>query len=567
VDNSVRSGKGGGISGGSGPIVLNSTILAGNSDSGSTPDLAPPVSVTVRSSLIGNNTGTGLAAGFPDANGNLIGSAANPIDPRLGLLADNGGPTQTLALLADSPAIDAGSNPLNLTTDQRGQSRQIGAAVDIGAFEVQTAGVTITPTMGLVTSKAGGMAMFSVVLDSPPSADVTITFASSNIAEGSVELSITFTPANWNVPQVVVVSGLQDGLSNGDVPYTIVTGIVSADARYAAIKPADVQVTNLDNDTAGVTITPTSELMTTEAGGTATFSVVLTSQPTGNVTLTFTSSNTAEGTVTPSVTFTPATWNVPQTVEVTGANDRVNTSDVAYTIHPAVLSSDKVYAALQPADVQVTNLTIHLMPDPLNPRKTELVVSGTRGNDTILINPGRRSGTVTVAVNGLSFGPFRPTSRIVVDGGAGDDQITVSPRLHLSAWLYGGDGNDTLVGGSGNDVLLGGAGNDQLSGNGGRNILLGGAGPDTLQGGPGDDLLIGGTTVHDANAAALMAVFAEWRSGRSLVKRMADLTDSNPSAHRANGKVFLRAGVDVFDDGAPDSLSGGKGHNWLFGNS
>jgi hypothetical protein len=56
-------------------------------------------------------------------------------------LADNGGPTQTHALIAGSPAIDAGSNPANLATDQRGDGyvRVYGAAADIGAFELQSA--------------------------------------------------------------------------------------------------------------------------------------------------------------------------------------------------------------------------------------------------------------------------------------------------------------------------------------------------------------------------------------------------------------------------------------------
>jgi len=58
-------------------------------------------------------------------------------DPRLEALADNGGPTLTHALQADSPAIDRGANPQNLTTDQRGAtfSRHLGAGVDVGAFE------------------------------------------------------------------------------------------------------------------------------------------------------------------------------------------------------------------------------------------------------------------------------------------------------------------------------------------------------------------------------------------------------------------------------------------------
>jgi hypothetical protein len=58
----------------------------------------------------------------------------------LGPLQDNGGPTQTMALLSGSPAIDAGDNTGAPDTDQRGFARIVGGTIDIGAFEVQAAG-------------------------------------------------------------------------------------------------------------------------------------------------------------------------------------------------------------------------------------------------------------------------------------------------------------------------------------------------------------------------------------------------------------------------------------------
>jgi hypothetical protein len=87
-------------------------------------------------------------------NNNQVGSGAAPINALLGPLMNNGGTTQTHALLYNSPAIDAGKDcvfdntcspslSLSLTTDQRGLSRQAdgnlvaGAHVDIGAYERQ----------------------------------------------------------------------------------------------------------------------------------------------------------------------------------------------------------------------------------------------------------------------------------------------------------------------------------------------------------------------------------------------------------------------------------------------
>ncbi|HEX2474327.1 MAG TPA: choice-of-anchor Q domain-containing protein [Lacipirellulaceae bacterium] len=68
-------------------------------------------------------------------------------DPLLGPLLDNGGSTPTHALLDGSPAINVGSNPLSLSTDQRGaaHARVVGAQADIGAFEVQSTAGPLLP--------------------------------------------------------------------------------------------------------------------------------------------------------------------------------------------------------------------------------------------------------------------------------------------------------------------------------------------------------------------------------------------------------------------------------------
>jgi len=66
-------------------------------------------------------------------------------DPKLGPLANNGGPTQTMALLADSPAIDAGNDGSCTTTDQRGVTRPQGSHCDIGAYEAELLTVTADP--------------------------------------------------------------------------------------------------------------------------------------------------------------------------------------------------------------------------------------------------------------------------------------------------------------------------------------------------------------------------------------------------------------------------------------
>jgi hypothetical protein len=225
-------------------------------------------------------------------------------------------------------------------------------------------GITVTPTSGLVTTEAGGQATFSVVLNSQPTDNVTIDISSSDPSEGILEgatnnlLTLEFTPANWDQAQTVTVIGQDDDVDDGNIPYTIVTDPASSsDVNYDGLPASDVSVTNNDNDTAGITVTPTSGLVTTEAGGTDTFTVVLNSQPTGDVTIAIHSSDTSEGTVDPpSLKFTPTDWNTPQTVTVTGVDDSEDDGNIAYTIFTDPASSDDgKYDGLNAANVSVTN--------------------------------------------------------------------------------------------------------------------------------------------------------------------------------------------------------------------
>jgi hypothetical protein len=221
------------------------------------------------------------------------------------------------------------------------------------------AGILVTPTSGLTTSEAGSTANFTVVLTQQPTANVTIPLSSSNLSEGTVApSSLTFTPANWNVPQTVTATGVNDSVDDGDVGYTIITAAAtSADPSYTGRDAADVVITSQDDDTAGITVTPTSGLTTTEAGGTATFTVRLDSEPTANVTVGLSSNDTTEGLVSPaSLVFTPANWNTPQTVTVTGVADAIDDGNVSYTIvTAAATSADTVYSGRSAADVAVTN--------------------------------------------------------------------------------------------------------------------------------------------------------------------------------------------------------------------
>jgi hypothetical protein len=160
VTNSTVSGNSSGASGGgifvndnniNPSLTIQNSIVAGNTAVDAGPNFLadPEGTLTVTNSLISDNAGTSLAeAQTADSHGNLIGSAAGAgvIHALLGPLQNNGGPTQTQALLPGSPAIDAGDDALAvaLTYDQRGAPfTRFFSTVDMGAYEAQTLSLVV----------------------------------------------------------------------------------------------------------------------------------------------------------------------------------------------------------------------------------------------------------------------------------------------------------------------------------------------------------------------------------------------------------------------------------------
>ncbi len=196
-------------------VVISNSIVARNN--GTAPDLGSlghsSPTLTIQHSLIGDHGDSDLGeapVGSPDANGNLIGGpVGGTIDPLLGPLADNGGPTQTHALLPGSPAIDAG-DPLAGSEgvsfhDQRGEpyvmvvdgNNDGVARIDMGAHEQQNLLVNFESVLSPTSAAVDAVTVqFTSAVTGLDLSDLMLTWSGSdnkneNLLTGSETLSST----------------------------------------------------------------------------------------------------------------------------------------------------------------------------------------------------------------------------------------------------------------------------------------------------------------------------------------------------------------------------------------
>lgn len=186
--------------GNGGTVRIVNTVIADNAHQELTGSF-----VSLGHNLLTNIAGSsGFTLGTNNPNGDLVGANSARVFPLLGPLQNNGGSTQTRALLPGSPAIDAGDNCVvlasgsggcltkPLTTDQRGVSRQANLTVDIGAFESR--GFTMSATSGTPQSRPVNR-MFAPLV-------VTVNSASGDPVAGG----LVFFRAPTNGPTAIVSS-------------------------------------------------------------------------------------------------------------------------------------------------------------------------------------------------------------------------------------------------------------------------------------------------------------------------------------------------------------------------
>ncbi len=253
--------------------------------------------------------------------------------------------TDTVEITAVDNATDAPNNDVTVSvavSNDQGAGSVTGMDLTITDDEAAP-DVTLT-LMPASISEAGGVSTVSATLAHPSSAATTITVRP--VADAyTVGMDSTITIAagdTTNSSDTVALTAVDNDIDAADNA-EMVQAAVENDHGAGNVQAVTLTIT--DDDDAAIDVsamtTTTVRLQTTESGRTATFTVTLATEPTGDVALSVVSSDTTEGTVSPAVlTFSSTTWNTAQTVTVTGADDAPFDGNQNYTVTLSVNQTD-----------------------------------------------------------------------------------------------------------------------------------------------------------------------------------------------------------------------------------
>jgi hypothetical protein len=603
--------NGGGISNISVASVSNSTLSGNSATSGGGIFnfggglRGRPGQITLNNTIVANSTSGGDINGVLKGGHNLVGDGSGGLsdtitgDPKLGPLAYNGGPTQTMALLDKSPALDKGGPVTTLasTVDAAANALTLvsaaalavtpGLTIQIDAEQMTITAVDLASNTFTVARGVNGTSGAEHEPDAPlfPPTDQRgfARVAGAAVDIGAFEFQPNHAPtANAGGPYTVAEGGsvtLSGGGTDPDAGDTLsyawdldgdgtfeTTGQNPTFSAAGLDGPGSYTVTLRVTDQGGLHDDSTATINITNVAPTPAISGTDGTLGKG-VTLQLTATDPSTADMAAGFVYS-INWGdgsaVQTTARLTGSPSVSHSYAHVGVYTVSVTAMDKDGAVITAVTKLVTIAGAELVADPFQPGKTALVVGGTSGNDTISFTL-TQNDQIKVTLNGVQQGGvFSPTGHLIAYGQDGDDTIQVASNISLPSVLYGNAGNDTLTGGSGADILVGGDGNDTLSGNNGRDLLIGGLGADILNGGNGDDLLIAGSTSYDAptavNQQALALIMKEWsRDDISYAARIGHLQNGGG----LNGSALLNS-TTVQDDLSVDTLTGRLGQDWFW---
>ena len=364
---------------------------------------------------------------------------------------------QTVTVKAAEDA-DAADDTVTLTHTAAGaEYDDLTASLEVTVDDDETAAIVLSKSSLSVDEGDTTGGSYTVKLSHVPTASVTVTVSGHAASDVSVDdTSLTFTTSNWNSAQTVTVKAAQDADAADD---TVTLTHSAAGAEYAGAT-ASLGVTVDDDETAGVTITPTA--LTVLGGGSNSYTVTLTSEPAGNVTV------TASGHVgsdlsldQTALTFTTSNWNTAQTITVS-ATDAAASASVSLA-HAVASSADSVYNALSGRGVSVTVVptgpSIQVVQLGVTTSRQELTVPE-GGSDTysvVLSHVPTADVTLTItdpsdnteasaSPDSLTFTTSNwNTAQTVTVSAAEDDDAVADPVATVTHSLSGGGYDDVTV--------------------------------------------------------------------------------------------------------------------------
>ena len=324
------------------------------------------------------------------------------------------------------------------------------------------AGFTIAQSDGSTSvAETGTTDTFTVVLNAQPDSDVVFIIVSNDTGEATVTSALTFTSTNWNTPQTVTVTGVDDDIIDGTISTTVAVAINdgASDNNFDDLSPQSVSVTIADDDTAGFTIAQSGGSTSVyEAGTTDTFTIVLNAQPASDVVFIVSSSDTGEATVNTPFTFSTENWNIPRTVTVTGADDNIIdgtiTSTITVTVNDGISDDNFDGVADQTVSVTTTDNDTAGFTIAQSGGSTSVSESGSTDTFTVILNAQPASDVVLTITSGdtgeatvnspLTFTAANWNSAQTVTVTGVDDNIidgTITSTITLSVNDGGSDNN------------------------------------------------------------------------------------------------------------------------------
>ncbi|MBX7147562.1 hypothetical protein K1X76_00630 [bacterium] len=335
---------------------------------------------------------------------------------------------QTVTITAvDDSVMEGAHAPVishTVSSSDTNYNNYAAGSVTVNITDNDTAGVSVTASLGTTElTEDGTTDTYTVVLTTEPTADVVITIVSTAEATANVS-SLTFTSANWNTPQTVTLTAVNDDTI--DVANTTITHTAaSGDSNYNGISVGSIVASITDNDTANITLSEST--LSIEEGSNDNYTVVLTAEPTADVVVAIADDSEEVTLSTSTLTFTSANWDTPQTVTATVANNDSVDGERTATITHTVTSDDSHYDGISVNDVAITASD----DDEEQPEELDALIVGNK--------VAAASTTLTYAAHETSYSSYAWT----VSGNASISGSATGSSVHLT--FGSGNGEATLT--------------------------------------------------------------------------------------------------------------------------